>query len=85
MGQVYLGESRSGRKVAVKLLNPEFADNPQYREHFAREFEVAQLVDGFHTAQIVDADPDAERPWLASLDPRCTSYSSHTARWLPMR
>ncbi|WP_190130936.1 hypothetical protein [Streptomyces mashuensis] len=31
MGQVHLGTSRAGRKVAVKLILPELANTPQFR------------------------------------------------------
>src|SRR5579864_7754340 len=64
MGQVYLGTSPSGRKVAVKLIKPEYARTPQFRERFTREVEAARRVGGFHTAAVVDADPDADPPWM---------------------
>ncbi|MQM24208.1 substrate-binding domain-containing protein [Glycomyces albidus] len=66
MGQVYLGEDGDGRRAAVKLLNPELAVSPEYRERFAREFAAARRVAGDRTAHVVDADPEAERPWLAT-------------------
>jgi sugar lactone lactonase YvrE/predicted Ser/Thr protein kinase len=64
MGQVYLGTSPSGRKVAVKLIKPEYARTPHFRERFTREVEAARRVGGFHTAAVVDADPDADPPWM---------------------
>lgn len=66
MGQVFLGTSPAGRNVAVKLIRPELAATPRFRERFAREVEAARLVGGFHTAQVVDADPEAESPWLVT-------------------
>jgi tRNA A-37 threonylcarbamoyl transferase component Bud32 len=66
MGQVFLGESPGHRKVAVKLVHPEHADDTMFRNRFAREVEAARKVGGFHTAQVVDADPDAEPPWLVT-------------------
>ncbi|MEV0415475.1 serine/threonine-protein kinase [Streptomyces sp. NPDC050448] len=66
MGQVYLGESRSGRKVAVKVVRPEIASDPGFRARFRREVEAAKAVGGFWTAAVVDADPEAETPWVAS-------------------
>ncbi|MFD8871803.1 WD40 repeat domain-containing serine/threonine protein kinase [Streptomyces sp. NPDC059590] len=66
MGQVFLGTSPAGRNVAVKLIRPELAATPRFRERFAREVEAARLVGGFHTAQVVDADPGAESPWLVT-------------------
>ncbi|WP_433173834.1 WD40 repeat domain-containing serine/threonine protein kinase [Actinoallomurus sp. CA-150999] len=66
MGQVYLGSSPSGRAVAVKLIKTEHARDPRFRERFSREVEAARQVGGFHTAQLLDADPDAELPWLVT-------------------
>ncbi|WP_116210840.1 WD40 repeat domain-containing serine/threonine protein kinase [Streptomyces olivoreticuli] len=66
MGQVYLAASPGGRKVAVKVIRPELAATPQFRARFAREVDAARQVGGFHTAQVVDADPGAESPWLVT-------------------
>ncbi|MFE4674208.1 WD40 repeat domain-containing serine/threonine protein kinase [Streptomyces sp. NPDC056721] len=66
MGQVFLGASPGGRKVAVKLIRPEFARNPQFRRRFVLEVEAARKVGGFHTAQVVDADTTADPPWLVT-------------------
>ncbi|WP_053694453.1 serine/threonine-protein kinase [Streptomyces sp. WM6372] len=66
MGHVYLGESRSGRRVAVKVVRPEIASDPGFRARFRREVEAAKAVGGFWTATVVDADPEAETPWVAS-------------------
>ncbi|MCD9144385.1 WD40 repeat domain-containing serine/threonine protein kinase [Streptomyces albireticuli] len=66
MGSVFLGTSPGGRKVAVKLIKRELAATPQFRQRFAREVDAARRVGGFHTAQVVDADPGAECPWLVT-------------------
>ncbi|GAA1356540.1 serine/threonine-protein kinase [Saccharothrix algeriensis] len=66
MGSVYLARSRGGRPVAVKVARAELADNPQFRERFRREVEMARSVGGFWTATVVGADPDADRPWMAT-------------------
>ncbi|MEU3751315.1 serine/threonine-protein kinase [Streptomyces olivoreticuli] len=66
MGNVYLATSPGGRKVAVKVIRPELAATPQFRVRFAREVDAARQVGGFHTAQVVDADPDAPSPWLVT-------------------
>lgn len=65
MGRVFLGVTPGGRKVAVKLIRPEYADCEEFRRRFAREVQAARKVGGFHTAQVVDADPDAVLPWMA--------------------
>lgn len=66
MGSVFLGTSPGGRKVAVKLIRRELSEAPQFRERFAREVDAARRVGGFHTAQVVDADPGAAAPWLVT-------------------
>ncbi|UNS95747.1 WD40 repeat domain-containing serine/threonine protein kinase [Streptomyces tubbatahanensis] len=68
MGQVFVGSSPSaeGRKVAVKVIRPEYAENPQFRARFTREVEAARKVGGIHTAQVVDADTQADSPWLVT-------------------
>ncbi|NUU25070.1 MAG: serine/threonine protein kinase, partial [Streptomycetaceae bacterium] len=66
MGVVYLGTDRHGQKVALKLIRPELANNPEFRSRFAREVAAAARVRGNRTAPLVDADPEAARPWLAT-------------------
>ncbi|MFI7234423.1 WD40 repeat domain-containing serine/threonine protein kinase [Streptomyces cyaneofuscatus] len=66
MGSVFLGTSPGGRKVAVKLIKQELSAAPQFRARFAREVDAARRVGGFHTAQVVDADPGAASPWLVT-------------------
>src|SRR5437868_11770955 len=66
MGTVHLARSPGGRAVAVKVARPELAADPHFRERFRAEVEAARRVGGFHTAPVVDADPDAEAPWLAT-------------------
>jgi predicted Ser/Thr protein kinase len=66
MGQVFLGRSPGGRRVAVKTVRAEIAADPRFRERFRHEVEAAKRVGGFWTASVVDADPDADVPWVAS-------------------
>ncbi|MFE7509060.1 serine/threonine-protein kinase [Promicromonospora sp. NPDC057488] len=66
MGSVYLGRPRTGRPVAVKLVHPGLAGDAEFRTRFRREVAAARRVGGFWAAQVVDADPDAERPWMAT-------------------
>ena len=66
MGQVYLARSPGGRKVAVKVIKAELAQDEDFRARFSREVEAARRVGGIFTAPVVDADPDCERPWLAT-------------------
>ncbi|MFF4849624.1 protein kinase [Streptomyces sp. NPDC001194] len=66
MGVVYLGRSRSGRAVAIKVVRPELSTEPGFRRRFADEVAAARRVGGFHTAPVVDADPDGEPAWLVT-------------------
>jgi outer membrane protein assembly factor BamB/serine/threonine protein kinase len=66
MGRVYLAVSRGGRRVAVKVIRPDVARDEQFRRRFAREVAVARTVSGVFTAAVVDADPEAALPWLAT-------------------
>jgi outer membrane protein assembly factor BamB len=67
MGMVYLARSASGRRVAVKLVHAQFAEDAEFRMRFRQEIVAARRVSGAFTAPVVDADPDAERPWMATL------------------
>ncbi|MGW1075580.1 serine/threonine-protein kinase [Streptomyces sp. NPDC002537] len=73
MGRVYLGRSAGGRTVAVKAVHPHFAVDEQFRARFRREVEAARRVAGDArpdgrqwTAPVLDADPDAPVPWVAT-------------------
>src|SRR5438067_11771405 len=66
MGRVYIAHTPGGQTVAVKVVRAEFADDPEFRRRFRREVEAARAVHGLFTAPVVDADPDAARPWLAT-------------------
>ncbi|WP_067968252.1 serine/threonine-protein kinase [Nocardiopsis trehalosi] len=66
MGVVYLGRSPGGHTVAVKVVRPELAEDADFRRRFATEVAAARRVGGFYTAQLVDADPDGDPPWLAT-------------------
>ncbi|MFD6225972.1 protein kinase [Streptomyces sp. NPDC060232] len=66
MGVVYLGRSQSGRAVAVKVVRPELSTEPGFKRRFADEVAAARRVGGFHTAPVVDADPDGDPAWLVT-------------------
>lgn len=68
MGTVYLARgTESGRLVAVKVVHQQYADDREFRIRFRQEVAAARRVSGAFTAPVVDADPEAERPWMATL------------------
>ncbi|UQX01655.1 serine/threonine-protein kinase [Streptomyces sp. RerS4] len=67
MGVVHLAASSSGLKLAVKVVHAQHAVDPEFRARFRQEVAAARRVSGAFTAPVVDADPDAERPWMATL------------------
>ncbi|MGC9378137.1 serine/threonine-protein kinase [Streptomyces sp. MH13] len=84
MGSVFLGRSRSGRAVAIKVVKSEYAADPRFRQRFRKEVEAARKVGGFHTAAVVDADPDAPQPWMASAYIKGPTLADEVARNGPL-
>ncbi|TQJ54935.1 MULTISPECIES: serine/threonine-protein kinase [Streptomyces] len=66
MGRVYLGRSAGGRTVAVKIVHPHLALDEEFRARFRREVDSARRVGGAWTAPVLDADPEATVPWVAT-------------------
>ncbi|NUR64105.1 MAG: serine/threonine protein kinase [Catenulispora sp.] len=66
MGSVYLGWSPEGRPAAVKVVRQDFLQDPDFRARFRREIASARRVSGPWISRVLDADPDAESPWLAT-------------------
>jgi Protein kinase domain len=84
MGQVYLGQSPSGRLVAVKIIRTELADNTSFRLRFSQEVKAARRVSGIFTAPVVDANPDAPQPWMVTAFVSGPSLSEAVATRGPM-
>src|SRR6266581_4832823 len=56
MGRVYLAEdTRLGRKVALKLLDPELATDERFRDRFVRESRLAASLDHPNVVPIYEA------------------------------
>ncbi|WP_433825100.1 serine/threonine protein kinase [Actinoplanes sp. CA-015351] len=64
MGTVFLGRDPDGRLVAIKTVRPEYAADTEFRGRFRSEVNRAQQVPPFSTAEVLDADPDHEPPYL---------------------
>ncbi|MQY15752.1 Serine/threonine-protein kinase PknD [Streptomyces sp. RB5] len=66
MGRVFLARSDRGRTVAVKLIHERLAQEPLFRTRFRQEVTAARRVGGEWTAPVLDADTEAEVPWVAT-------------------
>ncbi len=66
MGVVYLAEAGDGQPVAVKVLRPELADNPEFRTRFGREVTTLTRVQGVCTVRVIEADTQAPKPFLVT-------------------
>ncbi|MFF3439970.1 protein kinase [Streptosporangium sp. NPDC002721] len=64
-GVVYLGRAPDGRPVAVKVLSGGLPTR-EVRARFVRELAAARRVPQAHTAAILDADVEGERPYIVS-------------------
>jgi hypothetical protein len=92
MGQVFLARSTAGRLVAVKTIRIELAEEPGFRARFAREVAAASRVSGVFTAAVIEADAEADRPWVATayvpapslrtLVRKCGPLPVPAVRWL---
>ncbi|WP_250402259.1 serine/threonine-protein kinase [Streptomyces cellostaticus] len=84
MGVVHLARSDSGLRLAVKVVHAAYARDREFRGRFRQEVAAARRVSGAFTAPVVDADPDAERPWMATLFIPGPTLSGHVKRDGPM-
>ncbi|MDT0317064.1 serine/threonine-protein kinase [Streptomyces millisiae] len=66
MGKVYLSHTPGGRPIALKVIRPEVAGDPEFRRRFRQEVQAAERVQGLYTAPVIDSDTDGPQPWLAT-------------------
>ncbi|WP_244210235.1 serine/threonine-protein kinase, partial [Streptomyces nanshensis] len=69
MGTVHLAVPPGGGTadlVALKTVRRDLEQASDFRLRFRREAEAARAVRGPYVSALVDAAPDAERPWLAT-------------------
>ncbi|MHB9857564.1 serine/threonine protein kinase [Streptomyces sp. YIM S03343] len=66
MGTVHAGVTGDGMRVAVKVVHPEQAQEPEFRARFRREVELSSRVTGPYLVPLLAADPEAQTPWLAT-------------------
>ncbi|MFI6052230.1 serine/threonine protein kinase [Streptomyces violascens] len=66
MGTVHLSYPPGGRPIALKVIRPEFSEDPEFRRRFQQEVKAAQRVQGLYTAPVIDFDTGSTQPWLAT-------------------
>ncbi|MER6312455.1 serine/threonine-protein kinase [Streptomyces sp. NPDC001581] len=66
MGKVYLSYTPGGRPIAIKVIRPEFSEDPEFRRRFQQEVRAAERVQGLYTAPVIDSDTEGPQPWLAT-------------------
>ncbi|KUJ69514.1 hypothetical protein ACZ90_11600 [Streptomyces albus subsp. albus] len=66
MGTVLAALDPAGLRVAVKVIHPAQTEDPEFRARFRREIALSRRVTGPCLVPLLAADPEAERPWLAT-------------------
>ena len=66
MGVVYLARDTGNRQVAVKVLGPAVAGDPDARRRLAREVETMSRIRSRYVAQILGADVDCASPYIVT-------------------
>lgn len=89
-GAVFLGRTRAGRAVAMKVIGPQLAEDEGFRRRLANELDALGRVTGTGLLETVAADPTADRPNsplnLGFTCPphhacSCTSVCTVSTRW----
>ena len=90
MGEVWRAEDPTGasgsapRLVAVKLLDARLARDSAIRARFGREVAALRKVASPYVAPLLDADVDADVPWLASAYVAGPTLAEQVERYGPL-
>jgi serine/threonine kinase PknH len=85
MGVVYLASDAENRPVAVKVLGPAVAGDPDARLRLAREVETMRRVRSRHVAQVLDADVNGPSPYIVTRYVPGPSLDEAVRRTGPLR
>ena len=66
MGVVHLAQAPDGSRVALKVLRPHIIGDDEARERLAREVASLRRVRSPRVAEVIDADPWGETPYVAT-------------------
>ncbi|GAX58261.1 serine/threonine protein kinase [Streptomyces olivochromogenes] len=84
MGTVYAAVGERGERVAVKVVHAGQAADEQFRARFRREVQVLGRVSGPCLVPLLEADPEAETPWLATAYVPGLTLAQHAAAHGPL-
>jgi hypothetical protein len=54
----------TGSWVAIKVIRPDLADDPEFRARFTRELDATGRVDTPYAAALVGGEADTDQPWI---------------------
>ncbi|MEV6511307.1 protein kinase [Streptomyces sp. NPDC051642] len=68
MGRVYLGRDATGATgpAAVKVIRPEYAEDPLFRKRFEREVGALGRIRGAHIVRLLGSGCDEDLVWVAT-------------------
>ena len=85
MGVVHLARRDDGQRVALKVLRPHVVGDDDGRARLEREVDSLSRVHSRWVAEIVDADPWAAVPWIATRYVPGLSLHDHVLEEGPVR
>jgi len=85
MGVVHRALDRDGRAVAVKVLRPGIAGDPDARRRLGREFETMGRVRSRFVAEVIDADVTGDTPYVVTRYVAGPSLDQLVSRDGPLR
>ncbi|WP_435859316.1 serine/threonine-protein kinase [Streptomyces tanashiensis] len=84
MGTVHAGLDPQGVRVAVKVVHPAQAEDPEFRARFRREVTLSSRVVGPCLIPLLAADTETETPWLATEYAPGPTLNQHLATHGPL-
>ena len=85
MGVVHLARDPAGKQVAVKVLRPGVAGDPDARRRLSREFEMMGRVRSPFVASVIDADVTGPQPYVVTRYVAGPSLDQMVAATGPLR
>jgi hypothetical protein len=85
MGVVHLARDPAGKQVAVKVLRPGVADDPDARRRLGRECDMMRRVRSPFVAAVIDADVTGPRPYVVTRYVAGPSLDQMVAATGPLR